>query len=229
MKSKCKYILLFLLLIIIFLLKDIFFLIPLEILKINYYSLSDNLKVLLSIYSSIVVIIIVIIIYKKYLKEKLIDYKKNFSKYFDLGFKTWIFGLVLMSVLNYSIIFLTPSNGANNESLVQDMLRSAPILTFISATFVAPFLEEMLFRKSLYDIFKNKYVKIFMCGFIFGLMHVIFSYTSPLDLLYILPYGALGSAFAYMMCKKNNIFIPITFHMVHNGLLTLISILLRVS
>ena len=49
--------------------------------------------------------------------------------------------------------------------------------------------------------------------------------TSAWDLLYILPYGALGGAFAYILTKKNNILIPITFHMLHNGIITIISII----
>ena len=106
------------------------------------------------------------------------------------------------------------------------MLKQAPILSFISASFIAPFLEEMLFRKSLGDIFKNKKVMIFMCGFIFGLLHVIFSIKTPWDLLYIIPYGALGFAFAITISKTDNVFVPMTFHIIHNSALNLLSVVL---
>ena len=139
--------------------------------------------------------------------------------------KAWFIGLSLMCASNLLISLLTPVHEANNEVLVQEMLNQAPILSFISATFIAPFLEEMLFRKSLGDIFSNKKLMIFGSGLVFGLLHVVFSIQTPWDLLYVIPYGALGSSFAYLIYKKDNVFIPITFHMLHNGILTLVSII----
>lgn len=225
MKEKIKKITIFLCLFLIFLNSSLFYQIPLKLLNINYYSLNINIEVLLSIIASIIVSIIMIIIYRKDLKIMLNDYKKNYKNYLDLGLKCWFIGLIIMCFSNVLIGILTPVKEANNEVLVQSMLKSSPLLSFISATFCAPFLEEMLFRKSLGDIFDNKYIKIFICGLVFGLLHVVFSMTSLYDLLYIIPYGALGSAFAYILTKKNNIFIPITFHMFHNGFLTLVSII----
>ena len=59
-------------------------------------------------------------------------------------------------------------------------------------------------------------------------LHVVFSIKTPWDLLYVIPYGFLGGSFAYILAKKDNIYIPITFHMLHNGILTLLSIVLSV-
>lgn len=215
----------FLGLFILFLFNDYFYLLPFQILHIDYNSLSYNLKTLCSIFSSLVVLIIICLIYKDYLKEKIKEYKNNFNENFDLGMKLWFLGLLGMCITNLLIAAFSPVQEANNEVLVQEMLKQAPLLSFISASILAPFLEEMLFRKALGDIFKNKKLMIFMCGLIFGLLHVIFSLQTPWDLLYTIPYGLLGASFAYMMYKKDNIFIPITFHMLHNGILTLISII----
>jgi len=223
-----KNIIIFIILFFIFLYKDLFYLIPLKLLNIDYKTLSNNQELLLSIFSSSILVIITIIIYRKYLKEKIIEYKNNFNEYFDIGIRYWLVGLVGMAVFNILISTLSPVSQANNEALVQEMLKNSPILTFISASFIAPFLEEMLFRKSFGDIFKNKKIMVIASGFFFGLLHVIFSLKTPWDLLYILPYGMLGGAFAYTLYKKDNIFITITFHMFHNGLLTLVSILLPI-
>lgn len=214
----------------LFLFNDLFYLIPLTILKIDYNSLSINLQTLCSIFSSLILVIILFITYKGYLKKKFLDFKKkeNFNKYFDLGLKAWFIGLIGMCVFNLLIANLTPVPEANNEVLVQEMLRESPYLVFISATLLAPILEEMIFRKSLSDMFKNKKVMIIASGLIFGLLHVIFSLKTPWDLLYAIPYGFLGGAFAYIMYKEDNVFIPITFHMIHNGVLTLISIITTV-
>lgn len=225
MLDKIKKISLFIGLYLLFLFSSLFYLIPLELLNIDYDTLSITNQTLLSLFSSLVMIIILIIIYRKSLKKDLKDFKDHYKEYLDLGLKCWIMGLVIMCASNLLIGLLTPVKEANNEVLVQEMLKTTPLLSFISATFFAPFIEEMLFRKSLGDIYENNYIKIFMCALVFGSLHVIFSMTSAWDLLYILPYGALGGAFAYILTKKNNILIPITFHMLHNGIITIISII----
>ena len=225
MLDKIKKIGLFIVLYLLFMFSSLFYLIPLELLNIDYDTLSITNQTLLSLFSSLVMIIILIIIYRKSLKKDFKDFKTNYKEYLDLGLKCWIMGLVIMCACNLLIGLLTPVKEANNEVLVQEMLKTTPLLSFISATFFAPFVEEMLFRKSLGDIYENNYIKIFMCALVFGSLHVIFSMTSAWDLLYIFPYGALGGAFAYILTKKNNILIPITFHMLHNGIITIISII----
>ena len=228
MKKTLKNICIFILLFIIFLYKDLFYLIPMKLLNINYTNLSTNQELLLNILSSCILVIIITIIYHKYLKEKIIDYKNNFKDYFDVGLQYWMIGLLGMALFNFLINTFSPIHEANNEVLVQEMLKKSPILCFISATLIAPYLEEMLFRKTFGDIFKNKKLMFIASGLFFGLLHVIFSMTTTWDLLYVIPYGMLGGAFAYMIYKKDNVFIPITFHLIHNGILTLVSILLPI-
>ena len=124
--------------------------------EIDYNKLSYNTQTLYSVLASCILALIIIVIYRKYLKEKLIEYKKNASNFFDIGIKYWFIGITIMVVSNILITNFSPIHEANNEALVQEMLKQAPLLSFISATFLAPFLEEMLFRKSLGDIFKNR-------------------------------------------------------------------------
>ena len=225
MMKKLKKITIFIGLFLIFLFSSLFYIIPLEILNIDYNTLNSSMKVLLSIGSSLIIILILVIVYHKDLKEMLWDYKKNYKEYFDLGLKCWFVGLVIMCLSNILISILTPVHEANNEVLVQNMLKASPFLSFISSSLLAPFIEEMIFRKSLGDIFDNKYFKIIMSALIFGLLHVIFSFNTWYDFLYVIPYGALGGAFSYILTKKNNIFIPITFHVLHNSIITIISII----
>ena len=225
MLERLKKIILFIVLFTLFLFNDLFYLIPFHFLNINIDSLSNTLQILCSLLSSLILSIIIFLIYRKYLIKKFKEFIKNFSESFDIGMKLWFIGLVGMCVTNLLIATFTPIKEANNEVLVQEMLNQTPLLTFISASFFAPFLEEMLFRKCLGDIFKNKKIMVVASGLVFGLLHVIFSLQTPFDLLYIIPYGLLGSSFAYMIYKKDNIFIPMFFHMMHNGILTLISII----
>jgi membrane protease YdiL (CAAX protease family) len=97
----------------------------------------------------------------------------------------------------------------------------------INAGFVAPFNEEIVFRKTLHDIVgKYKWIFIGLSFLLFGGAHVISSATTILDYLYIIPYGALGAAFAFAYSKTNTIYTSMTIHMIHNTVLILLSIMI---
>ena len=132
-----------------------------------------------------------------------------------------------MFASNFILNFLLKAGGAANEKTVQTMIKTLPILMIIDAGFIAPFNEEIVFRKTLKDIFKNKWLFIILSFLLFGGVHVISSAKTILDYLYIIPYGALGAAFAYSYYKTNNLFTSITLHMFHNIILILISILIH--
>ena len=113
---------------------------------------------------------------------------------------------------------------AGNEQTVQSMISSLPWLMLINAGILAPINEEIIFRKSFKNVIKNKWIFVLVSGFVFGLMHVLGNVNSWIDVLYIIPYGALGGAFAYAYHKTDTIFTPISFHMFHNIVLVLVSI-----
>ena len=210
-------------------LSDLVWMVPLSILDIidlkELGSLSIEMQMLLMIASDLTVTIILGIIYKKYLIEKFKDFKNNFGKYLDIGIKYWLLGLLIMWIGNYLLMKFSPVKEAINENNVQMLISASPYLALILTTFLAPINEEIIFRKSVQDCFKNKWVFVIISAFIFGFLHVSDSKTFY-DFLYIIPYGALGGAFAFILTKTNNIYTSILMHLIHNGILTLISIFL---
>ena len=62
-----------------------------------------------------------------------------------------------------------------------------------------------------------------LSGFIFGIIHTSIS-SNILELLLVIPYGALGFMFAKTINETDNIYATILMHMLHNGVLTLIAI-----
>ena len=85
--------------------------------------------------------------------------------------------------------------------------------------------EEIVFRKCFKKAFPNKWIFIILSALVFGSLHVITTMTSPLELLYIIPYGALGASFAMMYQKTGTIYTSVAMHMFHNTALTILSIL----
>lgn len=227
LSDKTKYIIKGIIVFLIFEFSVYLQYIPVILLNINVKTMSYKTAVVLSTFSSIVTFFIFFLIYRKDLKKDFKDFWKSKENYMDTGIRCWIIGLLIMFASNFILNFLLKTGGAANEKTVQTMIKTLPILMIIDAGFIAPFNEEIVFRKTLKDIFKNKWLFIILSFLLFGGVHVISSAKTILDYLYIIPYGALGAAFAYSYYKTNNLFTSITLHMFHNIILILISILIH--
>ena len=183
-------------------------------------TLSDSMAIMFSKY--IVLIIIFIAKDHKYLKEKWIDFKKNFKKYSKIAFKNWFAGFLMMVFSNIIISYFLKNIG-ENETTVQELIQNLPVVAFILTTIFAPFIEEMVFRKYLKDCVDSKIVYMILSGLIFGFIHTQID-VNILELLLIIPYGAIGFMFAKTVSETDNIYPTIMMHMFHNGILTLLSI-----
>lgn len=196
---------------------------PIELFNIPYDSFSMTMKALYMTFCDIGFMIILFILYK----DKIIDNcKKYFNKFldnFELSFKYYFIGLLIMIVSNIVISLFFSGANANNEEAVRNMIDTIPLYMIFSVSIYAPFVEELIFRNSIKDMvmsFGNnkitKYLYIFISGFIFALLHILGQATSYLDYLYIIPYMSLGVAFATLCYKSDNIFSSISMHALHN-------------
>ena len=193
-----------------------------SLIGLNISDFSSLQKIITFTIFDILLIISLYFIYKKDLKKEFLLFKNNFKEFVEKYTKYWLLGIVLMSIINSIIMFITPSDVANNEELVRGLIDKFPLYGFFSAALVAPFVEEIVFRKTFKDIIKNKYLLLIICGLTFGTIHVIESYTKITDLLYIFSYGVFGSVFAYIYYKTNTVFTSMFFHFIHNTMLVLI-------
>lgn len=202
-------------------------LIPILLFHMDIEKLTSTQNICLSLFSNIVLLLILCKIYWKELKAEWIKFKKNSLQNMDAAFRYWFLGLVGMAVSNIILNFILNAGGATNEKMVQEMITTLPILMLINAGIIAPIVEELTFRKAFKNAFQNKWLFILSSGLIFGGLHVITSFSTPLELLYIIPYSSLGISFAYMYYKTETIYTSINMHIIHNTVLTLLSILTR--
>lgn len=198
--------------------------IPFEIMNINLETVPIIFKEIYNILCQLIIIFLIILLFKEEIKNNFEDLKKNHLKYFSKYFKYYVIALVVMVLSNAYIYSINGGNIAGNESSVRDLFSAAPIYTYISAVIIAPILEEFVFRLSLKNILGRNALFIISSGLIFGGLHIIGSYSSPLDLLYLIPYGSFGVAFAYIFVKTNNIFVSMGFHLMHNGIIMALQI-----
>ncbi len=201
--------------------------IPFSIFNIDLDKLSQTTKTIYLLMGDMIYIIFLIMMYRQDLKRDFKDFIKNYRNYIDENLKYWIIGLAIMTVGNLLISLLTPVKMASNEEAVRTLLTKSPIYMFFGTTIFAPFVEETIFRKAFRELFNSKWVYVIMSGLVFGSLHVIMSLQNVYELLFIIPYGALGASFAYLYYKTKNIFNPIIMHAIHNTGLVLLFLYTR--
>lgn len=199
---------------------------PFKIFNIKPETLPLYIRIMYSLFCEIIIMVGISLLFKNTLKEKWKDLKEHHKEYFKTYLKYWFLILGIMMTSSLIIQAIEPGSIANNEQSIRDTLIQAPIYTYLSAVFIAPFIEEMLFRQGIRNIFKNNFLFIFVSGFIFGGLHVFPSATTLVDYLYLIPYCTPGFIFAYVLTKTDNIFTTISLHFLHNGILMSIQIFL---
>lgn len=230
MKEKEKIIslkglILCIVLFLVFYYSSYFQLIPILLFNMDIKNLTGNQTVMLSAFSNIILLIILLLVFRKSIVKEWKTFKNDFLENLDTGVKYWLVGLGVMMVSNIIINIVFRLGQAANEQAVQEMISSLPWLMLINAGLIAPCTEELIFRKSFKKAFPNKWLFIIISSLVFGSLHVLPSMTSPIELLYVIPYGALGASFACMYQKTDTIFTSIAMHIFHNSALILLSIL----
>lgn len=211
----------------LYLVASLFSLNILSIFNINYNNFSLLGKAIYAISYEALLTLIIIFIYRKDFISNLKQFIKNNSEYFKKYIKYWFLTVILMILSNSIVTMFTKANIATNQEIIVNTLKKAPIYIFITTVFIAPILEELVFRLSFRKIFSHSnFLFILFSGFIFGSMHVIGSLSNITDLLFIIPYSIPGFIFAYTYTKAENICVPISLHFIHNGVSMCLQIIL---
>ncbi len=222
-----KYYKFIMVIILYFLYQTNFILLLLDSFGLKINSIKKSVRMPIFMLNDLIYIIILIIMFKKEIKKGIKDLKHNFSKRVVLSLNCWIVGSLIMSISSLLISIFLKQNLSGNESAIRQSIQMAPIYMLFTCSIVAPIFEEMVFRRALYGLIKNKWIFIIASGVTFGLLHVIGTFNNITDFLYVIPYGAMGFAFAYLLNKTDNIVLPISVHMLHNTILVIAQIIGR--
>ena len=181
---------------------------------------------LTSILGSVVLIMILTMFYYKDLKQEFKIFKNNFSKCFRTGLRYYIVGILGMVVTSLIVTNITGGTSANENS-VRELLVAYPVFMFINISIIAPLSEELIFRKSISPLIKNKWFRAITSGILFGMAHLLTGDAIKLvDLLFIFPYGSLGFVFSLMDYDTNTTFTSITYHALHNTMTGILLLLI---
>ena len=170
---------------------------PFIILNISFNNIPLYLYNLYSISTQIIFISSIIYIYREDLKNNLNDFKINYKKYLKMGLKYWFIGLNIMIISNILISLYTSISLPENEEIVRKLFDMSPLLMSISIIFLAPLGEELIFRKTLFNLIPYKWIYILLSGLIFGGLHIIGT-DSLLSILISSVFIILSSAFSVL-------------------------------
>lgn len=204
--------------IFVYFLVSFFRYVPLDILHISYESLTYTARIIYNLSAELFMILVIYLIFEKEISAAIQDLKKNHLTYFKKYFRVYLIGVFVMMLANL-IITMQGGSSSENETTIRTEFQMFPVYIYVSSVFLAPILEELVFRLGFRSIFKNNVLFITVSSLIFGGLHLI---GMPLDALfpiYLISYCSCGVAFAYMLTKTNNIFVSIGFHFMHNGIL----------
>lgn len=171
------------------------------------------------------------------------DIKTTIGKYFGLGAMGLglLYGANLISNILMILLGVEGDSG-NQEAIINMMQPGIPtILMFFATVIFAPILEELVFRKSIFNLFPKKpYLALVVSSVAFGALHVVSTAIGIIpdifngnatyldfitEFFYIIPYCLMGYALGYTYIKSDkNIVAPIFAHMLNN-LLSFIMIL----
>lgn len=202
----------------LFLFTELFIYIPVELfhLKITrkyivWYHFIIDAFIILAIY----------LFYKNELNKKIKTYISNFKSIFSETLTYYIIGYAFLILSNRLIGLLFPTANPVNNNIVEAQIYKYPLYMAFSTIIYAPFIEEIIFRKSIYDIidsckFKNKnLIYILLSSLIFAALHIIPS-KNLYDCIYIIPYLSISIALSYTYTKTKNVTSTIVLHAIHN-------------
>jgi len=213
-----KYIKFFIALLIFFF-GSLFKYIPVYLFNLDMNTISNYTSILLTTFSNTCSFLLLVIMFHKDIVVGWKNMKKKKFKPLETGFIYWFCGLMIMVISNFLLSYFNSGNTSVNEESVRTLLKTAPLLSGISISILAPTIEELVFRQSFGDIFKNKWIYVCTSGLLFGALHVFINpIYSLIDVLYLIPYCSMGIAFACAYYKTKNILSPLLMHIIHNFL-----------
>lgn len=197
---------------------------PLSILRVSYKELFNFLNTILQVTIYFILFVCLGLLLYKDLKRDEYDYKERTPELKKEFLPSILIYFVTTMIINFIVLMLTKYLHISNESLnqtnIESLVSSSMMNKFLmacSVCFMGPIVEELIFRKSMFTIFYNKWVSLILSSVIFGLMHTLSFNYEPLRLLVVsLPYVASGFVFGIIYMRTDNIFMPILIHALLN-------------
>lgn len=167
--------------------------------------------------------IIFVILYRKEIKRSWQSFKAQ-----KLKPDVFLYGYLIVMAAAYvgQIILVLIGFGEResvNQQSIEILLKSKFAVVTIIGILIGPLVEEIVFRKAIFDIYDEKYhfnptLICILSGLLFGLIHVILNIgEDATELIMAVPYAIQGFALAFIYQKyKNNLIVVSGVHVLYN-------------
>lgn len=121
-------------------------------------------------------------------------------------------------------IFPEAASVSLNQQLCNLIMIENPVVSVVSMGIMAPIMEEMVFRWSIFHLFKPEHKKwaLWVSSILFGIMHLTLSVT---DLVFIPLYCGLGFVLGKIYYDTDDIRITTAIHLFNNTFEVLVSLI----
>lgn len=185
-----------------------FFLVPI----INFFT--NDIGLILN-FSAYLILAVILFIYNfDYLKTDFLEFKSDLRTNIINSMVGYGIVYACSIVAAFILMGLGVTEAAGNQAEVMKFILESPIVVIFPTVLFAPFIEEFIFRKSLFNLIKNKYIAIFVSAIIFGYLHV----SAANDYIYMIQYSMLGAALGVVYYKYKNFTTVMITHAINNGL-----------
>lgn len=190
---------------------------------IHLFPFSETSQLYLRFFSSFVFMFLLIALYYDDLRKDLLKYKKNMKSYLKTGFLSLLIGIVGMVLLNFIIyVVLFPNLEMMSDLALVEGFQTNAFLYFLMTFLYYPITEELVFKKSLKNIFISKWTFTLVTAFINVFFTIAFSAQNFLSYVGILPLLVLNASFSYAYYKTDNLLVGISMRILYNLIPTII-------
>lgn len=181
--------------------------------------------ILYNVIGYVLLVGILILIYHKSLVEewKIFCANKKENLFTILKYTILLFfGVILFNMLLQSILSL---NLTENEVNLYQKFQESPLLMIGMVTIYYPFVEVIVFQKTIRQVIKKPWLFIFISAVFFGYFNVAFTEFSVSNVIGSLQYVLFNAVLAFCYYKKDTIVVPVGIKMLYNFIVTILSIL----
>lgn len=202
---------------------------------LRFFDLGNNYYIIGNSICFLIMTVLMVFELRDYLMAEFCDLKeysvRNNLKWIVKGFffyAIFYFLLMLPMTVLYSLLNQGVTVMPANQRDIQSLIESGRILSVLIVCFLAPFVEEILFRGLIYRSSRTVFnvpVSLFISSFLFAAVHMRTEMqTCDWDMLWIglARYLAPGLAFGFLYEKRKNILTCIFLHSLLNAIAVLV-------
>ena len=178
---------------------------------------SSNIQLIVRALFDVVFIAVLIVLYKKDLKKEWNTFKKKPMKTILVSFGFLLLGMILMMISIRIVSIFTNNYVPHSQVGIKELWPVVPYYGLWLTLISSPFIDEMVFRKTLHDILPGSVLFIIISCLLNGFYMIGYSATSLNDVLCLIPYALFALAEGLSYLKTKTIVSPILIHFLFNA------------